>query len=55
MAKEKEPQPCKTDCREYINGNCRLRIKDDTPTESSKVVLGTLCPWYVKVKMLFEQ
>lgn len=47
MAKRKQEQskPCKTDCREYFQGHCVLKIKDK-PSEYSKVVLGRLCSYY---------
>lgn len=52
MEKEKELKKCKTDCIEYINGDCKLKIKDDNPTETSKANLGSLCGFYRKVKVL---
>lgn len=53
MAKEqKQPEKCQTDCKEYINGHCKLRIKD-IPNDYSKVNLNSLCGYYVKVKTLF--
>lgn len=54
MAKEKEVKTCKADCVENINGHCRLKIKDSTPSDYSKIKEGIECIWYRKVKNLFE-
>lgn len=54
MTKNKEIKKCKQDCIENLNGYCRLKIKDDTPTDLAKIKEGKECSYYRKSKSLFE-
>lgn len=55
MAKEKEIKHCKTDCIEYLNGHCMLKMKDGIPSDASVAVIGKDCSYYRKVKTLFSE